>query len=131
MKHTVHHMQMNQIDCAQFQQVRQTVNQLAASEVARKTEHEKMRTESLSVLADMKQLRDSAAASAASPAAAPALPGLRQPRFSVGSSFAASSSSSTKSTPFEQRTEVIISGLGEGLSEEQLPDKAIAALQTA
>ena len=126
---------------ADIQDRKQRLDAMEKSDAARNTDAENVRSEALAMLAEMKNLTDKAqdeiktlkdqARSAASAAVAPP-PGLAataSSRLSYGAS--SSSTAAPPALPHELRTEAILSGVGRGLEENALLDRAADIMRRA
>ena len=107
----------------ELHQVAAQVEVLNKAEATRNQDFENLRQESLQTLADMKALQTKLNESASSVAPPPGLSAARGPP--------SSSSSKSNSTPHELRTEGLMAGLGDGLTEDQIIAKAREVLNSA
>ena len=104
--------------------LRNKVQDMEKNEEARKAEAEKLRAEQQQALQEMKQIAEQAKASAPLPP-----PGLQTP--SRVSHAASSATTNAPSIPHEMRTEAILSGLGQGLTPDELLARAAEVLGRA
>ena len=110
------------------------VDRLTQSEAARTAQWQQNQAANHQALAELQALKETVAASAATVQASSAAAAVGLPPGLTGPppSYAASSTPSrTSSTPYDQRTEAILFGLGNFTTEDALLAAAGAALRTA